>query len=65
MPLAAHEDGNLYATNVQVGDLNALNAFLAVEAWKKRRGFYVGRGGTALTTYTTATGTMASMRAGE
>lgn len=65
MPLAAHEDGNLYATNVQVGDLNALNAFLAVEAWKKRRGFYVGHGDTPLTTYTTATGTMASMRVGE
>lgn len=65
MPVTAHEDGNLYGTNVQVGDLNALNAFLAVEAWKKRRGFYVGHGDTPLTTYTTATGTMASMRVGE
>lgn len=65
MPMASHEDGNLYATNVQVGDLNALNAFFAVEAWKKRRGFYIGSGDAPLTTYTTATGTVASTRVGE
>lgn len=30
----------LYATNIQVADLNALNAALAVVKWKKLRGFY-------------------------
>jgi hypothetical protein len=30
----------LYATNIQVADLNALNAALAVIKWKKLRGFY-------------------------
>src|SRR6202044_1124378 len=31
---------NLYASNIQVADLNALNAALAVVKWKKIRGFY-------------------------
>ena len=31
---------NIYASNVQVADLNALNAVLAVIKWKKLRGFY-------------------------
>lgn len=31
---------DIYATNVQVADLNALNAILAVIKWKKLRGFY-------------------------
>lgn len=31
---------DLYATNIQVADLNALNAILAVIKWKKLRGFY-------------------------
>lgn len=31
---------NLYASNIQVADLNALNAVLAVIKWKKLRGFY-------------------------
>lgn len=65
MPLAAQDGGNLYATSVQVGDLNALNAFLAVEAWKKRLGFYAGQKDSPLTTYTTATGAMASTRVGK
>jgi len=33
------EDG-VYSSNIQVADLNALNAFLAVVKWKKLRGFY-------------------------
>jgi hypothetical protein len=39
----AFEDGNkndLYASNIQVADLNALNAAMAVIKWKKIRGFY-------------------------
>lgn len=31
---------DLYATNIQVADLNALNAVMAVIKWKKLRGFY-------------------------
>jgi hypothetical protein len=31
---------NIYASNIQVADLNALNAVLAVVKWKKLRGFY-------------------------
>ncbi|WP_292216137.1 ThiF family adenylyltransferase, partial [Mesorhizobium sp.] len=31
---------NIYASNIQVADLNALNAVLAVIKWKKIRGFY-------------------------
>lgn len=32
--------GDLYSSNIQVADLNALNAALAVLKWKKIRGFY-------------------------
>jgi len=31
---------NIYSSNIQVADLNALNAVLAVIKWKKLRGFY-------------------------
>ncbi len=31
------DEENLYATNIQVADLNALNAAMAVIKWKKRR----------------------------
>lgn len=31
---------DLYASNIQLADLNALNAALAVVRWKKHRGFY-------------------------
>ncbi|MGB7344856.1 hypothetical protein [Rubripirellula reticaptiva] len=31
---------DLYASNIQVADLNALNAMLAVGKWKKIRSFY-------------------------
>jgi Domain of unknown function (DUF6791)/ThiF family len=34
------DDGNEYARNIQVADLNALNACLAVIRWKKLFGFY-------------------------
>ncbi len=35
------EDEDVYGTNIQVADLNALNAALAVIKWKKICGFYV------------------------
>lgn len=37
---AAGGGDDLYASNIQVADLNALNATLAVIKWKKIRGFY-------------------------
>jgi hypothetical protein len=33
-------DNNEYATNIQIAELNALNAILAVLKWKKISGFY-------------------------
>jgi hypothetical protein len=41
LPLAEAELENLYAQNIQIADLNALNAVLAVIKWKKLRGFYL------------------------
>lgn len=38
--LAGGGEDDVYATNIQVADLNALNAALAVIKWKKVRGFY-------------------------
>lgn len=37
---AAAEPDDLYASNIQVADLNCLNAALAVGRWKRLRGFY-------------------------
>ena len=33
-------DDNVYSQNIQIADLNALNAALAVIKWKKLFGFY-------------------------
>lgn len=39
------EPDDIYSSNIQLADLNALNAVLAVIKWKKMRGFYTdGRG---------------------
>lgn len=43
----------LYATNIQVADLNALNAAMAVIKWKKIRGFYRDLEQELHSTYTT------------
>jgi hypothetical protein len=45
-----------YATNVQIAELNALNAALAVIQWKKLSGFYQDLGRERNTTYTINTG---------
>lgn len=37
---SADNEDNDYATNIQIADLNALNATLAVIKWKKMTGFY-------------------------
>ena len=39
VPLVGDPDG-VYATNIQICELNALNAAFAVIAWKRHRGFY-------------------------
>lgn len=44
---------DIYASNIQVADLNALNAVLAVINWKKIRGFYRDLEGEHHCTYTT------------
>ena len=41
VPSTPGADGGIYASNIQVADLNALNAALAVIKWKKALGFYV------------------------
>ncbi|MBN9430889.1 MAG: ThiF family adenylyltransferase [Bosea sp.] len=40
IPLTGGGAGDIYASNIQVADLNALNAVLAVIKWKKLCGFY-------------------------
>lgn len=37
---AGGDGNNVYSSNIQVADLNALNAVLAVIKWKKLKGFY-------------------------
>jgi hypothetical protein len=44
---------DLYATNIQVADLNAMNAAMAVVKWKKLSGFYVDLEGEHFTTFNT------------
>lgn len=41
IPFSDGDENNEYATNIQVADLNALNAALAVIKWKKLFGFYM------------------------
>lgn len=45
-------EDDLYASNIQVADLNALNAAMAVIKWKKIRGFYRDYEGEHHSTYT-------------
>ena len=44
LPLTGGDDEGVYSSNVQVADLNALNAALAVIKWKKFLGFYADLG---------------------
>lgn len=46
------DDDNLYDRNIQVAELNALNAIMAVIRWKKLWGFYVDLGGEHHCSYT-------------
>lgn len=40
IPMVETEDENEYSSNIQIADLNALNAINAVIKWKKLSGFY-------------------------
>lgn len=40
IPFSGGDDNNEYSRNIQIADLNALNAALAVIKWKKLCGFY-------------------------
>ena len=40
VPMSGGIEDDAYAENVQIADMNALNAVLAVIKWKKRMGVY-------------------------
>ena len=40
IPFSRNEEDDIYSSNIQVADLNALNAAMAVIKWKKILGFY-------------------------
>jgi hypothetical protein len=54
IPVSGGEAKDEYDKNIQIADLNALNACLAVIKWKKLRGFYLDDEHEQLTTYTIA-----------
>lgn len=54
------EAENEYATNIQIAELNALNAAFAVIRWKRMFGFYRDAGREHYSSYQIATGNIAS-----
>jgi hypothetical protein len=61
IPMAeADDEQGIYRNNVQIADLNALNAALAVICWKKACGFYADMGHERHMTYTVATNVIAN-----
>ena len=40
VPTAVHGEGNEYEANIQIAEINALNAALAVIRWKRHAGIY-------------------------
>lgn len=52
IPLHASRPENIYERNIQIADLNALNAALAVIKWKKLQGFYLDFEREHFSTYT-------------
>jgi hypothetical protein len=57
---AANEDDDLYVRNIQLAELNALCAVLAVTKWKKLCGFYADDDREHDSTYTTNTNLLTS-----
>ncbi|MBK8324825.1 MAG: hypothetical protein IPL06_19610 [Betaproteobacteria bacterium] len=54
VPFAATDHNDEDDKNIQIADLNCLNAVLAVMRWKKLRGFYVDRKQERFNAYTIA-----------
>jgi hypothetical protein len=52
IPFATNADRNEYDLNIQIADLNALNAALAVIRWKRLVGFYLDQEKEFFSTYT-------------
>ncbi|OKO72134.1 ThiF family adenylyltransferase [Bradyrhizobium sp. NAS96.2] len=52
IPFATNADRNEYDLNIQIADLNALNAALAVIRWKRLLGFYLDQEHEFFSTYT-------------
>lgn len=44
VPMGQTDDKDLYSQNIQIAELNALNAALGILAWKKHFGFYAENG---------------------
>ena len=55
LPMDEDDSDALYRQNIQVADLNALNAVLAVIKWKQLFGFYEDRFKSNHSAYTVAT----------
>lgn len=53
MPVTENEAKDAYRSNIQIADLNALNAVLAVGMWKRLCGFYVDQCQAGHVTYST------------
>lgn len=52
VPFSALDEDDEYSSNIQIADLNALNAALAVIKWKKLCGFYLDLEAEHFSTYT-------------
>lgn len=55
IPLTENTNEDAYRTNIQIADLNSLNAMLAVGQWKRLSGFYADNVQSSQITYTTNT----------
>ena len=54
VPMADVDNNNLYGENIQVGELNAINALLAFLKWKKLVGFWADERGELNSTFSTS-----------
>ena len=60
IPCSEADPDNEYDKNIQIADLNMLNAALAVIKWKKLFGFYADNEGEHFSTYTIDTNLLTS-----
>lgn len=64
IPMEDTDDHGVYRNNVQIADLNALNAALAVIRWKKACGFYANGGSEHHMAYTVSTNIITNSETG-